>query len=29
MDLYSNKIAECLGNPRFHYLEGDIAINNE
>ncbi len=29
MDLYSNKIAECLGNPRFHFLEGDIAINKE
>jgi nucleoside-diphosphate-sugar epimerase len=29
MDLYSNKITECLGNPRFHYLEGDIAINKE
>ena len=29
MDLYSNKIAESLGNPRFHFLEGDIAINKE
>ncbi|MDI6853613.1 MAG: bifunctional UDP-4-keto-pentose/UDP-xylose synthase [Deltaproteobacteria bacterium] len=29
MDLYSNKIAECLNNPRFHFLEGDIAINKE
>jgi|UniRef100_A0A7C3WHL7 UDP-4-amino-4-deoxy-L-arabinose formyltransferase/UDP-glucuronic acid dehydrogenase (UDP-4-keto-hexauronic acid decarboxylating) len=29
MDLYSNKIAECLDNPRFHFLEGDIAINKE
>ena len=29
MDLHSNKITEVLGNPRFHYLEGDIAINKE
>lgn len=29
MDLYSNKIKECLGNSRFHFLEGDIAINKE
>jgi nucleoside-diphosphate-sugar epimerase len=29
MDLHSNKISEVLGNPRFHYLEGDIAINKE
>jgi UDP-4-amino-4-deoxy-L-arabinose formyltransferase/UDP-glucuronic acid dehydrogenase (UDP-4-keto-hexauronic acid decarboxylating) len=29
MDLYSNKIAESLENPRFHFLEGDIAINKE
>jgi nucleoside-diphosphate-sugar epimerase len=29
MDLFSNKIEECLGNPRFHFLEGDIAINKE
>jgi UDP-4-amino-4-deoxy-L-arabinose formyltransferase/UDP-glucuronic acid dehydrogenase (UDP-4-keto-hexauronic acid decarboxylating) len=29
MDLYSNKIEESLGNPRFHFLEGDIAINKE
>ncbi|MBW1992697.1 MAG: bifunctional UDP-4-keto-pentose/UDP-xylose synthase [Deltaproteobacteria bacterium] len=29
MDLQSNKIAECLGHPRFHFLEGDIAINKE
>src|SRR4030043_536749 len=29
MDLFSNKIAECLGNPRFRFLEGDIAINKE
>jgi UDP-4-amino-4-deoxy-L-arabinose formyltransferase/UDP-glucuronic acid dehydrogenase (UDP-4-keto-hexauronic acid decarboxylating) len=29
MDLFSNKIEECLGHPRFHFLEGDIAINKE
>jgi UDP-4-amino-4-deoxy-L-arabinose formyltransferase/UDP-glucuronic acid dehydrogenase (UDP-4-keto-hexauronic acid decarboxylating) len=29
MDLYSNKLDDSLGHPRFHYLEGDIAINKE
>ncbi len=29
MDLYANKIAEVLDHPRFHFLEGDIAINKE
>ena len=29
MDLYSNKLEEVLGLPRFHFLEGDIAINKE
>ena len=29
MDLYSNKLEESLGHPRFHFLEGDIAINKE
>jgi nucleoside-diphosphate-sugar epimerase len=29
MDLYSNKLDEALGHPRFHFLEGDIAINKE
>jgi nucleoside-diphosphate-sugar epimerase len=29
MDLYSNKLEEVLGHPRFHFLEGDIAINKE
>ncbi len=29
MDLYSNKLDESLGHPRFHFLEGDIAINKE
>ena len=29
MDLYSNKITESIDNPRFHFLEGDIAINKE
>ena len=27
MDLYSNKLEESLDHPRFHFLEGDIAIN--
>jgi UDP-4-amino-4-deoxy-L-arabinose formyltransferase/UDP-glucuronic acid dehydrogenase (UDP-4-keto-hexauronic acid decarboxylating) len=29
MDLAANKIEECLGDPRFRFLEGDIAINKE
>jgi nucleoside-diphosphate-sugar epimerase len=29
MDLHSNKLDEALGHPRFHFLEGDIAINKE
>ncbi len=29
MDLHSNKLGEVLGHPRFHFLEGDIAINKE
>jgi UDP-4-amino-4-deoxy-L-arabinose formyltransferase/UDP-glucuronic acid dehydrogenase (UDP-4-keto-hexauronic acid decarboxylating) len=29
MDLYSNKLDHALDHPRFHFLEGDIAINKE
>ncbi len=29
MDLYSNKLKEVLNLPRFHFLEGDVAINKE
>jgi nucleoside-diphosphate-sugar epimerase len=29
MDLYSNKLDQSLEHPRFHFLEGDIAINKE
>ena len=29
MDLYSNKLDQVLGHPRFHFVEGDIAINRE
>jgi len=29
MDIASDKIAECLANPRFHFVEGDITINKE
>ncbi len=29
MDLHSNKLGESLAHPRFHFLEGDIAINKE
>lgn len=29
MDISSDKITECLSNPRFHFVEGDITINKE
>ncbi len=29
MDLHNNKLAHSLHHPRFHFLEGDIAINKE
>jgi len=29
MDIGDDRIAEQLGHPRFHFLEGDIAINRE
>jgi nucleoside-diphosphate-sugar epimerase len=29
MDLYNNKLDHSLNHPRFHFLEGDIAINKE
>ena len=29
MDLYNNKLEHSLDHPRFHFLEGDIAINKE
>lgn len=29
MDIGSDKIADCLANPRFHFVEGDITINKE
>ncbi len=29
MDLHSNKLGDSLHHPRFHFLEGDIAINKE
>jgi nucleoside-diphosphate-sugar epimerase len=29
MDLYNNKLEHSLNHPRFHFLEGDIAINKE
>jgi nucleoside-diphosphate-sugar epimerase len=29
MDLSDDRVREHLGNPRFHFLEGDIAINRE
>jgi len=29
MDIGDDRIAEHVGHPRFHYIEGDIAINRE
>ncbi|HTY49512.1 MAG TPA: bifunctional UDP-4-keto-pentose/UDP-xylose synthase [Steroidobacteraceae bacterium] len=29
MDLESDRLANVLGNPRFHFFEGDITINRE
>jgi len=29
MDMESNKLEESMGNPRFHFVEGDITINKE
>lgn len=29
MDMMSNKLENCLGNPRFHFIEGDITVNKE
>jgi nucleoside-diphosphate-sugar epimerase len=29
MDIQKDKIEDCLGNPRFNFVEGDITINRE
>jgi len=29
MDMSTNKLEECLGHERFHFIEGDITINKE
>lgn len=29
MDMASNKLDTCIHDPRFHFIEGDITINNE
>ncbi len=29
MDMSNDKLGECLGNKRFHFVEGDITINRE
>ena len=29
MDTFSDKVGEFIGNPRFHFFEGDILINQE
>ncbi|AWP22116.1 bifunctional UDP-4-keto-pentose/UDP-xylose synthase [Acidiferrobacter sp. SPIII_3] len=29
MDMNNDKLEACLGNPRFHFVEGDITVNRE
>jgi nucleoside-diphosphate-sugar epimerase len=29
MDMFSDRLSDFLPNPRFHYFEGDITINQE
>ena len=29
LDLGAHKVAEHLGNPRFHFVEGDVTISKE
>lgn len=29
MDMQRDKLENCLGHPRFHFIEGDITINKE
>ncbi|UEN99992.1 bifunctional UDP-4-keto-pentose/UDP-xylose synthase [Acidiferrobacter thiooxydans] len=29
MDMNNDKLETCLGNPRFHFVEGDITVNRE
>jgi len=29
MDMNNDKLEECLGNSRFHFVEGDITVNRE
>ena len=29
MDMAADKLDQCLGNERFHFVEGDITINKE
>ncbi|MBL8831025.1 MAG: bifunctional UDP-4-keto-pentose/UDP-xylose synthase [Rhodospirillales bacterium] len=29
MDIHKDKLEDCLGNPRFNFVEGDITINRE
>jgi nucleoside-diphosphate-sugar epimerase len=29
MDMQSDRVSEMIGNPRFHFFEGDITINKE
>lgn len=29
MDIHNDKLEECMGNSRFHFVEGDITINRE
>ncbi len=29
MDMFADKLGEVIANPRFHFFEGDIMINQE
>lgn len=29
LDIRADKLGDCLGHERFHYVEGDISINRE
>ncbi|HET7922728.1 MAG TPA: bifunctional UDP-4-keto-pentose/UDP-xylose synthase, partial [Gammaproteobacteria bacterium] len=29
MDMFSERVSDLMGNPRFHFFEGDITINKE
>jgi len=29
LDIQCDKLGEIIGNPRFHFLEGDVTVNTE